>query len=619
MGMITGPCSGNVLVLDLDTHKHPEAQQWWNDLIEAENHGIDPETVEQVTGGGGRQKLFRAPSGYRVPTNRTGIGVDIRGQAGFAVLPPTRHASGNVYDWVSMHGPWEMQIADAQQWLLDAIEVLVGEHGGHQGDSTKTATPETDFDAFGNVQDGREHLMRGCVWRAVLELYRDSPIVPTLSQQVRHITAAYEDYERRVTSRIPGTDKRTGLEQEGRGITAFEGKWRATMRHWGSSKMKVEAARPNPKQDRQEAPDLEKDFAKAEEKAKESGDTFERLDVPQIKNLPDPKWLVSDLIIEQALGFIYGPPGCLKTFIALDLALTFATSKPQWWGRSVERGGAVLYISSEGLGDLKFRIKAWELHRKTVADTSPFRLIRQGINFMRQEDVGKLLNTVQAIADETKASIAAVFVDTVSRVLPGSDENLQKDMTVFIAACDAVRQRFGATVVGIHHTSRAGNMRGSTVIPAAGDFVVEVRREPGAAVGSIFAAKVKAGEDGWEQQFKTVKVQLGDIGGHASLVIDADVGGEAAAAEPGGGTGWPDKGTLRQILAAISEQWFKKQPWCFSKNSPRSASTNIMKRWRIKRKIVDDILAEWTANDVIAHETCDPKNHIVGYRKLTDI
>ena len=328
---------------------------------------------------------------------------------------------------------------------------------------------------------------------------------------------AYEGYERKVTSRLPNVPKREGLEKEGRGATAFYGKWRATMRHWGSPKMQREAAKPKPEPE----PDPSADFEKAEEKAKATGDTFERLDIPQIKNMPDPKWLVSGLVIEQALGFIYGPPGCLKTFIALDLALTFVTGKPLWWGRNVERGGAVIYISSEGQGDLKFRIRAWEQHRNTIADASPFRLIRQGINFMRADDVGKLLATVQAIADETKAPIAAVFVDTVSRVLPGSDENLQKDMTIFVAACDAVRQKFGATVIGIHHTARAGNMRGSTVIPAAGDFVVEVRREPGAAHGSIFAAKVKAGEDGWEQQFKTVKV---DLGMHSSLVIDADSG-----------------------------------------------------------------------------------------------
>ena len=42
-------------------------------------------------------------------------------------------------------------------------------------------------------------------------------------------------------------------------------------------------------------------------------------------------------MIEQSLGFIYGPPGCLKTFIALDMALSFATGAGQWWGRPIAR------------------------------------------------------------------------------------------------------------------------------------------------------------------------------------------------------------------------------------------------------------------------------------------
>ena len=154
--------------------------------------------------------------------------------------------------------------------------------------------------------------------------------------------------------------------------------------------------------------------------------------------MPDPDWLISGLVVEQSLGFIYGPPGCLKTFIALDMALSFTVGMPDWWGRAIERKGAVVYISSEGQADLKFRIQAWEQHNKVLADDTPFYLIRQTINFMKPDDVGKLLATVQAIADLAGVPITAVFVDTVSRVLPGSDENLQKDMTLFVAACDAV-------------------------------------------------------------------------------------------------------------------------------------------------------------------------------------
>jgi hypothetical protein len=225
-----------------------------------------------------------------------------------------------------------------------------------------------------------------------------------------------------------------------------------------------------------------------------------------------------------------------------------------------------------------------------------------------------LLATVQAIADLAGEPIAAVFVDTVSRVLPGAEENQQRDMTIFIAACDAVRQQFKATVIGIHHTARAGNMRGSTVIPAAGDFIIEVRREPGAPIGSIFAAKIKAAQDGWEQFFKVTEVQLGDVGLHTSLVIDAcePVKKENAA-------GWPERDICRQILAAIDEQWGRGEPWCYAVNSPRCAVTNIMKRWRLKREVAKDIVDTWQANGVINEEVHSAKAKVKGYRKVFDI
>jgi len=628
IGTLLGKASGNKLMADLDIYKPggEAANNWYLGVLAVHNNGLELETWEQVTGGGGRQLFFECPVGWTPPNVTTDIFVDIKGQGGFAVLPPSRHSSGKLYKWREGRSPDDIPIMVAPQWLCEEIERLAREHGGARASGPRTGgngkynSASGTYDDWGHRKDGREDYLTRFVWGAACDYRRaEGAFKPTPNEVEAKAKEKYTVYFGIVTSKVDGPpeDKERRLEAEGRGWTEFWAKWRRAIDQW-DGKLRDEADKPPPKQ---EAPDLEADFGAAAEKAKATGDTFERLDIPQIKNLSDPKWLVGGLIIEQALGFVYGPPGCLKTFIALDLALTFATAKPLWWGRAVERGGAVIYISSEGLGDLKFRIKAWEQHRKTVADASPFRLIRQGINFMKAEDVGKLLATVQAVADETKAPIAAVFVDTVSRVLPGSDENLQKDMTVFVAACDAVRQRFGATVVGIHHTSRAGNMRGSTVIPAAGDFIVEVRREPGAAVGSIFAAKIKAGEDGWEQQFKTVTVQLGDIGGHSSLVIDADPGGGAASADaPGSGpAGWPTKDTLRQILAAIAEQWLKKEPWCYSKNSPRSATVNIMKRWRIKRKIVDDILAEWVAHGVVAHDTLDAKRHIQGYRKMMDI
>ena len=81
MGVITGRCSGNIFVVDLDDQKGAEPQAWWHGLIEVHNNGIDPETVEQRTGGGGRQKFFRAPMDWVALTNKTTIHIDIQYKA----------------------------------------------------------------------------------------------------------------------------------------------------------------------------------------------------------------------------------------------------------------------------------------------------------------------------------------------------------------------------------------------------------------------------------------------------------------------------------------------------------------------------------------------------------
>ena len=605
MGVITGRASGNIFVVDLDDQKGPQPQAWWHGVLEVHNNGMDPETVEQRTGGGGRQKFFRAPMDWVAPTNKTIINVDIRGQAGFVMTPPSRHESGHDYEWLRGRAPWETAIADAPEWLLEEIELLVERHGGKPG-GVKTASAGS-FDAFGNQVDGREEYMTRLVWAAVIGLRREGDVVPGNTERDK----VWADYERNTRSRLPD-DARTNaerLEEEGRGQGLFANKWRRAVKKW-DGKVAEEAGKPKPGEF--EEPDFEQASAKAEEQAKTNpAALFEYLSVDQIKAMPDPDWLVTGLVVEQALGFIYGPPGCLKTFIALDMALCFSVGMPDWWGRAIERKGAVVYISSEGQADLKFRIEAWEQHNKVLADDSPFFLIRQTINFMKADDVGKLLATVQAIADLTGGPIAAVFVDTVSRVLPGSDENLQKDMTLFVAACDAVRQRFLATVIGLHHTSRNGNIRGSTVIPGAGDFLVEVRREPGALAGSIFATKIKSAEDGWEQFFRVEKIDLPGILPRSSLIVEP-----VDAPPKEDSDGWPSTAICREIITAIDEQWRSGKPWCHALNSSRSAIKNISNRWEIERGLVEKMLDRWTAKQVIEEDVCDTKTHAKGYRKI---
>jgi len=634
MGALTGTASGHLLMIDLDIYKAGgyAAAAWWQRVLAVHNNGMALETWEQLTGGGGLQMFFTYPPGWKFAVNaKTDINVDIRCQGGFAVLPPTMHASGKAYTWIDGRAPWEIPIALAPDWLLEEVEKLIREHGGGQANSTQMGangtqtgahdayashmrTDGAQFDDFGHQTDGRETKMRDLVWGAVVDWHRECPIKPSERESRDKASVKYDIYADQVSPRIidPSRTKTELLEEEDRGPAEFWRKWSRAMELW-DTKVAEEARKPGAKKDYKSYTDYTDEFAKAEEQAKAPGGAglYEVLSVDDILGMADPTWLVDKLVVEQALGFIYGPPGCLKTFIALDMALSFTTGQPTWWNRSVQRQGTVVYISSEGQADLKFRLQAWEQHRKVKISGTPFRLIRQSINFMDPADVGKLLATVDAVAAET-GPIAAVFVDTVSRVLPGAEENLQKDMSLFVAACDAVRQRFLATVFGLHHTSRNGNMRGSTVMPGAGDFIIEVRREPGAMSGSIYAFKIKAAEDGWEQPFAVTEVVLNGIVRHTSLMIDPV--DEAPKNAPG--RGWPDAAVCREILSAIDDQWKKGDPWCFATNSSRSGVTNIVKKWPIKRDIAKDILATWTAQGMIEEVEYNAKTHAKGYRKV---
>jgi hypothetical protein len=113
MGMLTGRASGNVFVIDLDEYKDTGARTWWLSVLAEHNNGMEPETCQQ----GDRRRrpaaILSSAAGWQAPTNKTPIGVDIRGQGGFAVLPPSQHVSGTPYAWKAGCAPWECEIAAA--------------------------------------------------------------------------------------------------------------------------------------------------------------------------------------------------------------------------------------------------------------------------------------------------------------------------------------------------------------------------------------------------------------------------------------------------------------------------------------------------------------------------
>lgn len=110
IAVVTGIVSG-VVVLDLDPQQGAERTV----AALQRDHGPLPETIEAHTGGGGRHLYFAHPGD--VTANREGLlpGLDLRGDGGYVVAPPSMHPSGEPYRWV--RSPQVLYPLPLPQWL----------------------------------------------------------------------------------------------------------------------------------------------------------------------------------------------------------------------------------------------------------------------------------------------------------------------------------------------------------------------------------------------------------------------------------------------------------------------------------------------------------------------
>ena len=120
IGIATGAVS-NIFVLDVDVKKSAGGDKSLAAL--EEKHGKLPETLTAKTWSGGLHYYFKYPSGG--VNCKAGFlpGLDIRGDGGYVVCPPSIVEDKNVapyrgkYEWLN-----DFQITDAPEWLLALIK-----------------------------------------------------------------------------------------------------------------------------------------------------------------------------------------------------------------------------------------------------------------------------------------------------------------------------------------------------------------------------------------------------------------------------------------------------------------------------------------------------------------
>lgn len=113
IGIACGSRSG-IVVLDVDAgHGGYESL---TKLIE--KHGALPETPVSKTGSGGEHIFFKHPGiEIRNSAGKLGAGLDIRGDGGYVVAPPSVHPNGNIYEWAV-----DTDLADMPDWMIEALK-----------------------------------------------------------------------------------------------------------------------------------------------------------------------------------------------------------------------------------------------------------------------------------------------------------------------------------------------------------------------------------------------------------------------------------------------------------------------------------------------------------------
>jgi hypothetical protein len=111
-GLATGPGSG-IFALDVDGEPGRSALL----AYQREGHEI-PDTLSTSTGNGSHV-YFRWPVGavIRNSAGKLAKGLDIRGDGGYVVIPPSVHSSGNQYAYTDPQEP----VLDAPEWLLNML------------------------------------------------------------------------------------------------------------------------------------------------------------------------------------------------------------------------------------------------------------------------------------------------------------------------------------------------------------------------------------------------------------------------------------------------------------------------------------------------------------------
>lgn len=228
--------------------------------------------------------------------------------------------------------------------------------------------------------------------------------------------------------------------------------------------------------------------------------------------------LLKGVLPRLGTGFLVGASKAGKTFIALDWSYKLAAGAPTIMQRRAQHVG-VAYVAAEDPSGVELRIEA--LKRKFPRESyTAFRLIKKRVNLLDPDSVDGLiaeLHDIDAIfAEKAGVRLGMVVVDTLSRCLPGAEENSSQSMSLAVDSLDRIGLETEAFVFALAHHGKdtARGIRGWSGLDAASDATISVERgdpEKGddPNLRTLTMSKVKNGKDGDQVAFRLERQPIG--------------------------------------------------------------------------------------------------------------
>jgi hypothetical protein len=477
-----------IVAIDIDPRNG--GNETWDDFVSRSGIGM-VDTVEAITGGGGRHLLFSVPPESSL-SGKLGPGVDVKHAGGYIVVEPSMHASGNRYEWEASSGPSDVPVVPAPEPLLKAIsrpDFGLTRNRIHLA-ATYQTTPEQIEELRSALlyidHDDRETWIKA--GHALASLGEVGFLLWDEYSQRSDKYRADDQHQRWVGFHSPKASYRSvfGMAQD---------------RGWKNPMKAKPAVEVDPAED-------------------ERSSLSDVADL--VKDIKPIQWLVRDLVESETLMLTYGQPGTAKSFLEVHRACCVATGT-SFFGRQVNKG-KVIYVAGEGHNGLARRFRAWEIENHTRLPRGVLYKSESAVDMLSEKAVSKLARHIEEVA--TDGHVALVVIDTLARNFGGGDENSTEDMSKFITLVDIhIRQRFGCVVIIVHHSGKnvLAGARGSSALLAAVDAAYEMIREGDAMV--LSCKKMKDAEKADDMIFKLRTVVLDgvtdDRGGEVtSAVLD---------------------------------------------------------------------------------------------------